>query len=391
MAGKKAGKLFPLIPPYSIMKEKTLTAILATVFALAVSPLSLFAQEAPSSEAPAAPDAGAPSDDTAVITVDGTPITVGDVREMFNGKYAGQFQQLPPEQQAMFQAQIQQMILSELVSKTLLLNAAKKEEIAVDEEKYKEAIAEIEANLPDGKSLEEFAKSVGVDVERVKNQVRDENKIQQLVDSVTESAEAPDDAAVKKYFEENPGEFEMKASVSASHILLSTPSDADEETLAEAKKEAEDIRSKLLEDGGKDFAEMATTHSDCPSKAKGGDLGKFSAGQMVPEFEKAAFEQEVGAIGEPVKTQFGYHIIKVTDRTEAKQLAFNDVKEDLAKNLLEKTKNEKMQAYLGELREKADIKQVGGPGPGGAEPAPEAAPQSKPSIPKPEKKDDSAE
>ncbi len=375
------------------MKNHKLYEIAGTFLFLAISTLPLSAQEGQSSAdpdtpaAPLAPGAGAPSDETVVLTVDETPITVGDVREMFNGKYAGQFQQLPPEQQAMFQQQIQQMILSELVSKTLLLNAANEAKLTASEEKFQEAIDGIEANIPDGQTLEEFAKAAGVDLDRVKSQIRDDLKIQQLVDSVTESAEAPDEAALKKYFEENPGEFEEKASVSASHILISTPADADEEAVAEAKKEAEDLRAKLVDAEGENFADMATSHSDCPSKARGGDLGKFSAGQMVPEFEKAAFEQEIGAIGEPVKTQFGYHIIKVTDRTDAKQLAFNEVKEDLAKDLLEKEKNEKMQAYLGELREKADIKQVGGPDPGETEPTQENEPQSKPSIPKPEKKD----
>jgi len=374
-------------PSLLMMKSTLPITYLCIALAVAISPLSALAQDAPAGATPApAPAAApeAPADDTPVITVDDTPITVGDVREMFNGKYAGQFQQLPPEQQAMFQQQIQQMILTELVSKTLLLNAANKADYKASEEEFQEAMKGIQANIPEGSTIEEFAKSAGVDLDRVKSQIRDDIKIRQLVESITESAKAPDDAEVKKHFEENPTEFEEKASVTASHILLSTDADADEEAIAKAKKEADEIRAKLVAEEAADFAELATAHSDCPSKTKGGDLGKFSAGQMVPEFEKAAFEQEIGAIGEPIKTQFGYHIIKVTDRTDGKQLAFADVKEDLAKSLLEQRKGEKMQAYLVELREAADIKQIGGP-----EPAPGAAapaPQTKPSVPKPTEK-----
>lgn len=368
-----------------MMKSTLSITQLCMALAVAITPLTTFAQDAPASSAPAQAAPEAPADDTPVITVDGTPITVGDVREMFNGKYAGQFQQLPPEQQAMFQQQIQQMILTELVSKTLLLNAANKADYKASEEEFQKAMEGIKANIPEGSTIEEFAKSAGVDLERVKSQIRDDIKIRQLVESITETAEAPDDAEVKKYFEEHPTEFEEKASVSASHILLSTDADADEEAIAKAKKEADEIRAQLVGDDAADFAELATTHSDCPSKSKGGDLGKFSAGQMVPEFEQAAFDQEIGAIGEPIKTQFGYHIIKVTDRSDGKQLAFADVKEDLATNLLEQRKGEKMQAYLGELREAADIKQIGGPEPApGAAPA--AAPQTKPSVPKPTEK-----
>jgi peptidyl-prolyl cis-trans isomerase C len=86
--------------------------------------------------------------------------------------------------------------------------------------------------------------------------------------------------------------------VRASHILVDT------------KEEAEQIREQII--NGKDFAEMAKKYSKCPSSEQGGDLGYFSKGMMVPEFEKVAFESPVGAVSEPVKTQFGWHLILVT-------------------------------------------------------------------------------
>lgn len=88
--------------------------------------------------------------------------------------------------------------------------------------------------------------------------------------------------------------------VRASHILVST------------KEQAEKVREEIL--AGKDFAQAAKEVSKCPSGAKGGDLGYFGRGMMVPEFEKAAFSLPVGQISEPVQTQFGWHLIEVTDR-----------------------------------------------------------------------------
>ena len=91
------------------------------------------------------------------------------------------------------------------------------------------------------------------------------------------------------------------ASASARHLLVET-----EEKCIELKKEIE---------GGKDFADVARSHSKCPSGASGGDLGEFSPGQMVPEFDTVVFKEELGKVHGPVKTQFGFHLIEITSRS----------------------------------------------------------------------------
>ncbi|NNF67535.1 MAG: peptidylprolyl isomerase [Gammaproteobacteria bacterium] len=92
------------------------------------------------------------------------------------------------------------------------------------------------------------------------------------------------------------------STASARHILV-----ADEDTCT-------DLKTRIVE--GADFADMAKQHSQCPSGARGGDLGQFSPGQMVPEFDKVVFSADVGAVHGPVKTQFGYHLIEITERTD---------------------------------------------------------------------------
>jgi len=92
----------------------------------------------------------------------------------------------------------------------------------------------------------------------------------------------------------------MPKQVNCSHILVAT------------EKEAKDLLAKI--NAGKSFGDMAKQWSKCPSGKKGGDLGWFGKGQMVPEFEKAAFEGEKGKIYGPVKTQFGWHLIKINDQ-----------------------------------------------------------------------------
>ncbi len=142
-----------------------------------------------------------------------------------------------------------------------------------------------------------------------------------------------DDAAVQKYFDEHKSEYE---DVKARHILVRfkdsrVPLREGQKELsdAEALAKAQDLKKKL--DAGADFATLAKAESDdSGTGAQGGDLGQFGHGQMVPEFDAAAFTQAVGKVGEPVRSAFGYHLIKVEER-KAKTIA--DVKDQIEKKL----------------------------------------------------------
>ncbi len=381
----------------------TLLPGLATVFGLGLMPLAATAQDAPPApkspeapaDAPAAPDApqAAPApqikETDVILEVDGTPITVLDVRELFTARYGRQFESMPAEQRAMIEPQIQQMVMNELVQKTLLINAADKEGMKVTPEEVENSLKEIATQIPEGASLEEFAKTAGVSLDRIRQQISTDTKVRKLYEKVTADVATPAEADVKKYFDEHPEEFEQKASVDAAHILISTQGIEDPAQLAAKEKIAKELREEIVSKKGENFAEMAGLHSDCPSKAQGGDLGEFEKGQMVPEFEKAAFAQEVGVIGECVKTDFGYHIIKVNGKKDAKTLAFAEVKEDLTKTLLDQAKSEKMSTYISGLQEKAQIKQPGAPEAPEAPKAPagEAAPEAPKAPAAPEKSD----
>jgi peptidyl-prolyl cis-trans isomerase C len=154
------------------------------------------------------------------------------------------------------------------------------------------------------------------------------------------------DLDLRAYYDGNKNEFEE---AQGSHILIrfkgsSVPLKPNEKDLTpeEALAKAQDIRKKLL--AGADFATLAKAESDdAGSGAKGGDLGKFRHGQMVPLFDQAAFSLPIGEISEPVKTQFGYHIIKITARTsktfdEVKPQIEQSLKPKMAKEALEQVK-----------------------------------------------------
>jgi parvulin-like peptidyl-prolyl isomerase len=145
------------------------------------------------------------------------------------------------------------------------------------------------------------------------------------------------DERIREHYEKNKETFTSDEQIAASHILLKTE--------AEAQAALKEIKQ------GKDFAEVAKAKSTGPSAPRGGELGTFGRGRMVPEFEQAAFALKTGDVSEPVKTQFGYHIIKVTNRTEAAPQSFDEVREDIRRTLI----SEYVESLLDDLQNKAKI------------------------------------
>lgn len=340
--------------------------------------------ETPAAPAPATPaeKPPLPADDDVVLLVDKTPITARDVRELFTARYGRQFEQIPPEQRKMLEPQIQRMVVSELINKTLLLNAANKEGLKATDEEVNKSLDEVKKSVPEGTTFEEFTKSAGVSIDRIKSQIEEDTKIKKLVEKVTADSKKPTAEVIKTFYDEHPDDFKKEESIEASHILISTQGIKDEGQLANKKKIAEELQAELVKNKGANFIELATAHSDCPSKAKGGSLGAFPKGQMVPEFEAAAFAQEVGAVGDLVKTDFGYHIIRVDSKQSAEATSFEDVKNDLGESLFSEAKAKALEGYVQGLREKADVQQ---PTPEGAEgeEGKKAAPAAKPAAAKP--------
>lgn len=150
------------------------------------------------------------------------------------------------------------------------------------------------------------------------------------------------DDEIKKFYEENKDLFKENESANASHILV-----------AEEDK-ANEIYEKVK--NGEDFASLAKEFSTCPSKEKGGELGTFTRGQMVKEFEDAVFNNEVATITEPVKTQFGYHIIKINDKNEGRDLSFDEVKDKIAAQVRRQKEQALYNEKITELKEKYQVK-----------------------------------
>lgn len=140
-----------------------------------------------------------------------------------------------------------------------------------------------------------------------------------------------DDASVRDFYDQNQAQFTTPEQVEASHILIRVDENADEQTVAKAKEEALSVYDKAV--NSVDFAELAKAYSQGPSAASGGYLGRFDRNSMVKPFADAAFAMNPGDVSQPVRTRFGWHIIKVTDKTPETVTPFETAKVQIQKEL----------------------------------------------------------
>jgi len=236
-----------------------------------------------------------------------------------------------------------QSIADQLIDAKLLLTKAKDDKIKVEDAEIDKALENIKGNYETEEAFTAALEGSGDNLEKLKDRIFDSLALQKFIEETFVQKVEVSDEDAEKYYTENKEKFVSEKKVHALHILFKP------ENLEGAKKV-----KQLLVDGA-DFAEMAKEYSECPSKDNGGDLGFFGKGQMVPEFEQASFEAEIDAISEPVKTQFGYHIIKVTEQSKAGNLEFDEVKDNLKNQIKTSVVNHNIQKLAKELRSTAKI------------------------------------
>ena len=222
----------------------------------------------------------------------------------------------------------------------LLDEQIKKSGINITESDVNDKLNEIIAAQPGGMTMESFKAMIaaqGQSFDQIKEQIKKTMGYEKLIGTVEVN-----DAQAKAFYDENKEDFNAPEQVKASHILVKVDATATPEQKAAAKTKIDGLLKQVK--AGEDFAALAKANSDCPSKERGGDLGFFDKSSMVKEFADAAFAMKVGEISNVVETQFGYHIIKVTDRKEGGMTSFEKAKADIIKSLQDKKKSETFKA-----------------------------------------------
>ncbi|MGC2576660.1 MAG: peptidylprolyl isomerase, partial [Terrimicrobiaceae bacterium] len=243
-------------------------------------------------------------------------------------------------------------ILDELITEKLVSKAAAG--VTVPQSEVDAQIAKIKAQFPSEEDFSKQLATVGQSPEQLGEMVRKMLKQQQWLESEIASKTEVTDEEAKKFYEANKAEFEQPETVKASHMLFRVNKEDSEEVVNKKLEQAKTAEARAKK--GEDFATLAKELSEEPgAKESAGDLGFFPKDRMVPEFASAAFSQKVGDISDPVRTQFGWHIIKVTDKKAAGTLPYDEVKAQLIAYLKAKKQEEAAQALLKSLRSSAQI------------------------------------
>ncbi len=183
------------------------------------------------------------------------------------------------------------------------------------------------------KNLYEHNSAFKAQLERVKEDMLVNFAASKAIENVATAT----DEEIKAYYEANMDKFSKGESVNASHILV------------DSEEKAVEILTKINA-GEISFEDAARQYSSCPSKDNGGNLGEFTRGQMVPEFDEAVFSMEVGTVSAPVKTQFGYHLIKLINKSEASTYAFEEIKGQLSEIVNQEKKQNAFQSKINQLK-----------------------------------------
>lgn len=263
-------------------------------------------------------------------------------------QYQSQGMAVQPEQMD----EIRSSILNTLVVREILKQQSAGYEI--DTQTVEDQIASLKGRFESDEAFEEALAQQGYDIGSFRNAIGEDLRIQKLIEGNVPQVTEIDDDSIKTFYDENPAYFTQEERVHASHILVKMDDTFTEEQKAAALDKIKRIAAELAK--GADFAETAKAESEGPSAPDGGDLGEFTKGQMVAEFETAAFTLPEGTISGIVKTQFGYHIIKVHEKYPATAIPLEDVSSSISDYLIQDKNQTNLNDYLDGLKEGADIR-----------------------------------
>ena len=298
-----------------------------------------------------------PDTEGVAAIVNGVKILESEVEEIIRPnleKLAYKTKNAPPGTAESYAGQFRQLALEQLVRRTLLDEQILKAKIVISDLDVRHQIEEMAS--AGGMSVavfEETIKRQGGSLDDVKREIRAGLARNQFMEARWEGKINVTEEDAQKYYEDNTEEFKVPELIRASHILTTPEVIGDPNSMAKARTKIDGLLTQIK--NGADFAELARANSDCPSAPNGGDLNFFPRGKTTPPFEKAAFELKVGEISDVVGTDYGFHVIKVTDRRQPSTISFEQAKERIIQKLTEEQQTEFANEYLEKLKAEAEI------------------------------------
>ncbi|GMT42923.1 MAG: hypothetical protein IEMM0002_1334 [bacterium] len=241
-----------------------------------------------------------------------------------------------------------------MIDEKLILQVGKEKEIGITEREIDKAVERIRKRM--GVEQEEFNKLLvreGLTMERYRQTMEDQLMAGKVLAREVRSQVQLTDEDIAEYYEKQKNEFKVKPKMRVRHIILIVKNEASDEEAKKALKRITQIRGEII--GGLDFGDAAKKYSQGPSATSGGLLNEVSQGEMVKKFEDAAFALEPGEISGPVRTRFGYHLIKMESKTTSKFLPMDEVRPKIENKIYQKLVMEVQEDWLNSVKKEAFI------------------------------------
>ena len=303
----------------------------------------------------AEPQANTESQAKKIATFEGGSVTQGELDEFPQQSGFGDLSPDDPQ----YKAAIQQ-IMPQLVGIEIAKAYASEHNITASDQEVDQEIEKIKQQVGDQarssgqdvsnqEAYEQALKQNNITEEELREDIRENLPVQKVQEKVSSDA-GPTDEEVQKFYEQNKeAQFTTPEQVCVSHILFAK----------DQQQKAEEVKQQL-EDGG-DFAELARQYSQDPGSAEnGGDLGCLGQGETVPPFEEAAFGADEGEIVGPVKTQFGYHVLEVTEKKPQQVRPLSEVESQIRSQLVSEQESEAFSKWLDEQKKKRNVEYIEG-------------------------------
>ncbi len=299
-------------------------------------------------EAPAPPKPMPAELPEVLAKVNGQPVTKVEFDRLIKNVEAGRGPIPAEKRDEVFRA-----ALDQLITYNVLKQEAAARKLTVPEADVDAQVAQMQKQFPNEAEFNKALAARNATVAQLKADARVDMTINKLMEAELATATAATDADAQDFYAKNPDKFKQGETLRASHILIEAKEGVDEATRKAARAKIDGILKRAK--GGEDFAALARENSADGSAAQGGDLGFFPRGQMVPAFDQAAFALKPGEISDVVTTQFGYHIIKLTEKKEASMIPLEQVKPRVLEFLSNQKKQERVDSFINEAKKRAKI------------------------------------
>jgi parvulin-like peptidyl-prolyl isomerase len=299
--------------------------------------------------------------DAVVLKVDDVVFTRADVDRTL--LQAAALSGVPPEMvDAAVRDAFEQPAYEKLIERSVLVKEARRRNLWPNDDEARKATDEMLKTLPPGKTLADVLVQLGITEATFREDIRRDLAIGNLLKALQAGTPAPTDDVIRTIYDGNKGVFSIADTASAAHILVKVDRTAGDDVVAAKKKEAEAILAAVKGKDGSTFAKVAADKSeDVSGKARGGDLGAFQRGDLLPEFEDLAFQLADGEVGGPVRTDRGWHVVRGGGITKGRVVPFDEAKAVIAEREKTKAFMAAVDDTVGRLRAAARIERVVAP------------------------------